>query len=144
VLLPLPAAMLEIMAGAEQESKQGVPEPCPEGRAAGRKQGSAAGARGRGTRKPERGLTYEVNRRAEGTSELNRRLGGGAGCCFLRLLRCWRLWPGLSRKASAVRWVMVGRPGSSKTATGQRRRIAKAWNAEAKARPKLYAQGPVE
>jgi len=25
--------------------------------------------------KPERGLTYEVNRRAEGTSELNRRLG---------------------------------------------------------------------
>ena len=28
--------------------------------------------------KPERGLTYEVNRRAEGTSELNRRLGGGA------------------------------------------------------------------
>jgi len=82
-------------------SKQGVLEPCPEGRAAGQRHGSAAGARGRGMWKPERGLTYEVNRRAEGTSELNRRLGGGAECCYLRPLRCWRLWPGQCQKASA-------------------------------------------
>jgi len=46
-------------------------------------------------------LTYEVNRRAEGMSELNRRLGGGAGCCCLRLLRCWRLWRVPRQKASA-------------------------------------------
>ena len=48
-----------------------------------------------------RGLTYEVNRRAEGTSELNRQLGGGAGCCGLRPLRCWGLWPGPRQKAIA-------------------------------------------
>jgi len=29
----------------------------------------------------EKSPTYEVNRRAECKSELNRRLGGGAGCC---------------------------------------------------------------
>jgi len=52
-----------------------------------------------------------TNRRAEGTSELNRRLGGGAGSCCLRLLRCWRLWPGPRRKA-----------------TGQRRRSTRRWN----------------
>jgi len=50
--------MLEIMAGAAQESKR-KPTQCPEGREAGRKPGSAAGARGRGMLKPERGLTFE-------------------------------------------------------------------------------------
>ena len=78
MLLPSPAAVLEIMAGAEQESKQGVPaEPCPEGRAAGQQPGSAVGARGGGSAKAQARPNVEVNRRAEGTSELNRRLGDG-------------------------------------------------------------------
>jgi len=57
VLLPSPAAVLEIMAGALQESKLDVPVLFPEGRAAGQQPGSAAGARGSGVQKPERGLT---------------------------------------------------------------------------------------
>jgi len=48
VLRPSPAAMLEIMAGAAQKSKRKVPEPRPEGRAAGQRHGSAAGVRGNG------------------------------------------------------------------------------------------------
>jgi len=62
VLLPLPAAVLEIMAGAMPESKRKMPEPCPEGRAAGRKQESVAGARGSGVQEPERGLTTRLSR----------------------------------------------------------------------------------
>ena len=63
------------MAGASQESKGCVPVLFHESRAAGLQQGSAAGVRGGGMWKPNRGLTF--NRRAEGTSELNRRLGAG-------------------------------------------------------------------
>jgi len=49
VLLPWNAAALpEIMAGAVQESKRGVPVPFHEGQAAGQQTGTA-GARGSGT-----------------------------------------------------------------------------------------------
>ena len=47
------------------------------GRAAGQQPGSAAGARGGGTAEAKARPNVEVNRRAEGTSELNRRLGDG-------------------------------------------------------------------
>jgi len=67
----------EIMAGALQESKGGVPEQRPDGQATGKQPGSAAGARGCGTTEARARPNVEVNRRAEGTSELNRRLGAG-------------------------------------------------------------------
>ena len=51
---------------------------CPDGQAAGQQPGSAAGARGGGTAEASARPNVEVNRRAEGTSELNRRLGAGA------------------------------------------------------------------
>ena len=70
------AALQEIMAGAVQESKLDVPVPFHEGRAVGQQQ-STAGARGSGTAKARARPNVEVNRRAEGTSELNRRLGAG-------------------------------------------------------------------
>jgi len=57
------------------ESKLDVPVPFHEGRAAGKQPGSAAGARGGGTAEAKARPNVEVNRRAEGTSELNRRLG---------------------------------------------------------------------
>jgi len=61
VLWPWNAAALpEIMAGALQESKLDVPVLFHEGRAAGQQPGSAAGARGRGMRKPKRGLTLRL------------------------------------------------------------------------------------
>jgi len=50
--------------------------------AAGQQPGSVAGARGGGTAEARARPNVEVNRRAEGTSELNRRLGAvekGAG-----------------------------------------------------------------
>ena len=68
------AALPEIMAGAVEESKLDVPVPFHEGRAVGQQQ-STAGARGSGTAKARARPNVEVNRRAEGTSELNRRLG---------------------------------------------------------------------
>jgi len=78
VLLPWNAAALpEIMAGAVQESKLDVPVPFHEGQAAGQQPGSAAGAQGSGAPKARARPNVEVNRRAEGTSELNRRLGDG-------------------------------------------------------------------
>jgi len=69
------AALPEIMAGALQESKLEVPVLFHEGRAAGKQPSSAAGARGGGTAEAKVRPNVEVNRRAEGTSELNRRLG---------------------------------------------------------------------
>jgi len=66
------------MAGALQESKLDVPVPFSEGRAAGQQPSSVAGARGSGTAEAKPRPNVEVNRRAEGTSELNRRLGAGA------------------------------------------------------------------
>ena len=71
------AALPEIMAGALQESKLDVPVPFSEGRAAGQQPSSVAGARGSGTAEAKPRPNVEVNRRAEGTSELNRRLGDG-------------------------------------------------------------------
>ena len=76
VLWPWNAAALpEIMAGALQKSKVGVPEQRPDGQAAGQQLGSVAGARGSGAAEAKARPNVEVNRRAEGTSELNRRLG---------------------------------------------------------------------
>ena len=72
------AALPEIMAGAVQESKRDEPETFNEGQAAGQQPSSAAGARGGGTAEARARPNVEVNRRAEGTSELNRRLGDGA------------------------------------------------------------------
>jgi len=69
------AALPEIMAGALQESKRGVSVSLQEGRAAGQQPGSVAGARGGGAAEARARPNVEVNRRAEGTSELNRRLG---------------------------------------------------------------------
>ena len=63
------------MAGAVQESKRGVPVPFHEGQAAGQQLHCAAGARGSGTAGARARPNVEANRRAEGTSELNRRLG---------------------------------------------------------------------
>jgi len=71
------AALPEIVAGALQESKLDAPVFFHEGRAAGLQLGTA-GARGGGTAEARARPNVEVNRRAEGTSELNRRLGAGA------------------------------------------------------------------
>ena len=65
------------MAGTLQESKLDMPVLFHEGRAAGEQESSAAGARGGGTAEASVRPNVEVNRRAEGTSELNRRLGDG-------------------------------------------------------------------
>ena len=54
-----------------------MPVPFSEGRAAGQQPSSVAGARGSGTAGARARPNVEVNRRAEGTSELNRRLGAG-------------------------------------------------------------------
>ena len=59
---------------AFQESKRDVPVPFHEGRAAGQQPGSVPGARGSGAAEARARPNVEVNRRAEGTSELNRRL----------------------------------------------------------------------
>jgi len=76
VLRPWNAAALpEIMAGAVEESKRGVPAKFYEGQAVGQQPSSAAGARGSGAAEARARPNVEVNRRAEGTSELNRRLG---------------------------------------------------------------------
>jgi len=81
------AALPDIMAGALQDSKLDLPVPFHEGQAAGQQPSSLAGARGSGTAEAKARPNVEVNRRAEGTSELNRRLGDvekGAGaleCC---------------------------------------------------------------
>ena len=103
------AALPEIMAGAVQESKRGVPETFHEGQAAGQQPGSAAGARAGGAAEARARPNVEVNRRAEGMSELNRRLGAvGQGAAALE--RCgaagdygWD-WAGRQarRKASSV------------------------------------------
>jgi len=79
VLRPWSAeALPEIMAVAVEEGKRGVPETFHEDRAAGQQPSSAAGARGGGATEARARPNVEVNRRAEGTSELNRRLGDGA------------------------------------------------------------------
>jgi len=75
------------MAGALEESKRGVPEQRRNGQAAGQQPSSVAGARGGGTAEARARPNVEVNRRAEGTSELNRRLGAvGKGAATLE--RC--------------------------------------------------------
>jgi len=67
------AALPEIMAGALQESKRGVPSAQKAKQQASNLAASPEHAEVE-PQKPARGLTYEVNRRAEGASELNRRL----------------------------------------------------------------------
>ena len=77
----------EIMAEAVQDSKLDLPVLFHEGRAAGQQPGSVAGARGGGAAEARARPNVEVNRRAEGTSELNRRLGAvGKGASALE--RC--------------------------------------------------------
>jgi len=66
------------MAEDVQDGKLDAPVPFHEGRAAGQQPGSVAGARGGGAEEARARPNVEVNRRAEGTSELNRRLGDGA------------------------------------------------------------------
>ena len=80
------AALPEIVAVALQESKRDAPEQRPDDQAAGQQPGTAAGARGGGAAEARARPNVEVNRRAEGTSELNRRLGDGAkgGCASER------------------------------------------------------------
>jgi len=145
------AALPEIVAGALQESKRGAPVPLHEGRAAGRplrgvpvrfhegqavgqQPGSVAGARGGGTAEARARPNVEVNRRAEGASELNRRLGDGEKGNWA-LERCgvagdygWG-WAGRQarRKAIAVCLNVPRRP-SSRPATGKPFRSAWRWN----------------
>jgi len=69
------ATLPEIMAGTLKESKLDMPVLFHEGRAAGQQPSSVAGARGSGSAEARTRPNVEVNRRAEGTSELNRRLG---------------------------------------------------------------------
>jgi len=71
---------------ALQESKLDALVPLHEGRAAGQQLGGVAGARGSGAAEAKPRPNVEVNRRAEGTSELNRRLGAvGQGAAALEL-----------------------------------------------------------
>jgi len=88
VLLPSPAAMLEIMAGAAQESKRQVTAQCPEGRAAGQQPGSAARARGSGAQEPERGLTAEPPRGRASVPEV----GSSRWLCLLFFTLTDLLW----------------------------------------------------
>jgi len=131
VLWPWSAAALpEIMAGALQKSKRsGIAGRCADRGAAGQKPGSAAGARGGGTAEAKARPNVEVNRRAEGTSELNRRLGAvekGAAA----LERCGFAgdygWGCAEKQARCV--CSVSRRPSSRPATKQRRRSARVWN----------------
>ena len=127
------AAMPEIMAGAVQESKRCVPVPLHEGRAAGQQPSSAAGARGGGLAEARARPNVEVNRRAEGTSELNRRLGAGVkGAAALE--RCgfagdygWSLAEKQARWNASSMCLNVPRRSSSRPATGQRRRSTRRW-----------------
>ncbi len=113
-----------------EEGKRGAPVPFHEGRAAGQQPGSLAGARGSGTAEARARPNVEVNRRAEGTSELNRRLGNGVkGAAALE--RCgvagdygWSL----AGKQALWHCRAVGRPRSNRPATGQRRRSPREWS----------------
>jgi len=70
------SALPEIMAGAVEERKRcGIAGRWADRGAAGQQPGSVAGARGSGAAEARARPNVEVNRRAEGTSELNRRLG---------------------------------------------------------------------
>jgi len=80
----------------------------------------------------------EVNRRAEGTSELNRRLGDGAKgaaalvCCGV----AGDYGRGLAGKQALCACAVPRRP-SSRPATGQRSRSARARNADTQPRPNV-------
>ena len=135
MLLPWNAVTLPvIMAGAVQESKRCVSEPFHEGQAAGQQQGSPAGARGCGMAEARARPNVEVNRRAEGTSELNRRLGAGAKGDWA-LERCGVAGDyGRCCAGKQARWnaslmcLNVPRRPSSRPASGQRRRSARMLN----------------
>ena len=77
------AALPEIMAWALKESKcRGIAWRWTDQGVAGQQPNDTAGARGGGATEARARPNVEVNRRAEGTSELNRRLGAvekGAG-----------------------------------------------------------------
>jgi len=135
VLRPWSAeALPEIMAVAVEEGKRGVPETFHEDRAAGQQPSSAAGARGGGATEARARPNVEVNRRAEGTSELNRRLGAvGKGTAALE--RCGAAgdygWSLAGKQAQcAWRWADRGAAGQqlgsreSRAASRQPRRAA--------------------
>ena len=104
----------------------------PDGQAAGQQPSSAAGDRGGGTAEAKPRPNVEVNRRAEGTSELNRRLGDGVKGA-VALERCGVAgdygWGHAGTQALCA--CSVSRRSSSGPAIGQRRRSAKAWSLEA-------------
>ena len=115
-----------------------MPVPFHEGQAEGQQQGSPSGARGGGTAEARARPNVEVNRRAEGTSELNRRLGAvekGA----VSLERCGAAGDygrGLAGKQARRACVVPRRP-SSRPATEQRRRSPRVWYVEVKPRPNV-------
>jgi len=114
------------MAGAVEERKRcGIAGRWADRGAAGQKPGSAAGARWGGAAEARARPNVEVNRRAEGTSELNRRLGvvgqGAAAleCCGAAGDHGWGL---AGRQAQCACFVL--RRSSSRPATGQRLPVA--------------------
>jgi len=126
VLWPWNAAALpEIMAGAVQKSKRCVPVPLHEGRAEGKQPESRVGARGGGTAEAKARPNVEVNRRAEGTSELNRRLGAGAKGDWA-LERCGL--PEIMAGALQESKLCVPVPSHEGQAAGQPCRSARVWN----------------
>ena len=123
----------------QASNRRRVPEPHPDGKAAGQQPGSAAGVRGSGTAEAKTRPNVEVNRRAEGTSELNRRLGDGvkgAGPWNAAVLP--EIMAGASQESKrcgiAGRWADRGaagqQPGSTAGAHG-------GGAAEARARPNV-------
>ena len=104
---------------ALQESKLDVPVSFLEGRAVGQQPCSAAGARGSRAAETRARPNVEVNRRTEGTSELNRRLGAvGQGAAALE--RCGAAGDygrGLAGKQARCACSVSRRP-SSRPATG--------------------------
>ena len=137
-------ALPEIMAGALQEGKLDVSVPFHEGRAAGQQPSSAAGARGGGTAEARARPNVEVNRRAEGTSELNRRLGAGAKCAAA-LERCGAAgdygWACAGKQArcarAASRWpssrpATVKRCRSTRRCNGRSQSEAQRWSSAAR------------
>jgi len=89
---------------AQASSLRRVPEPHPDGQAAGQLPGCVAEARGSGTAEARARPNVEVNRRAATLVRVEPQVRRcGERCCGLGALRrCRRLWPRLGRMASAV------------------------------------------
>jgi len=133
------AALPEIMAEALQESKRGGQG----GGQTGEQQASNPEARSRSARRwsweTQPRPNVEVNRRAEGTSELNRRLGDGAKGAWA-LERCgvtgdygWGCGGRQAKDAAST----IPRWPSSRPATRKRSRSARRWSWETQPRPNV-------